>query len=57
MAVHTDDTDYQTVGADATDLERYDEVRLENEKVLIYDREDESAWIQSNAAVDLESML
>lgn len=51
-----DDVEFQTVGMDATELDRYAEVDLEGGDVVIYDRDNEDAWIQSRAAVGLDSM-
>lgn len=52
----TDGTDYRTVGMDAIDLGQYAEVSLEDGGVIIYDRENPNKWIQSNPAIDPESM-
>ncbi|MEF8851882.1 MAG: hypothetical protein V5A44_10535 [Haloarculaceae archaeon] len=57
MAVRTgDDTEYQTVGMDAAELQRYAEVTLESGEVVIYDEENEDAWVQSASAIGLEFM-
>jgi len=56
MSVTDEDTEYQTVGTDAADLQRYDDVTLEDGKVLIYDQDNEAAWIQSTSAIGLEFM-
>jgi len=58
MSVRTDDdeTRYRTVGMDATELQRYADVSLENGEVIIYDRDNEAAWIQSESAIGLAFM-
>jgi len=45
---------YDTRGVDATRYDRYASIRLEDEAVLIYDREEEGAWFQSRSAIGLE---
>lgn len=55
MPVHSDDTEYQTVGVDATDLRRYTTVDLDNGAVVLFDQEIEDAWIQTDHILDLES--
>lgn len=58
MAVPTRaDSEYQTIGVDAAELQRYAEVTLENGEVVIYDQENENAWIQSPSALGLEFMI
>lgn len=58
MAVRTGDgdTDYQTVGVDASEMTRYDHVTLEAGEVIIYDEGNEDAWLQSTSAIGLEFM-
>jgi len=58
MSVRTDDDEirYRTVGMDATELQRYADVSLENGEVIIYDRDNEAAWIQSESAIGLGFM-
>jgi hypothetical protein len=52
--ISTDDADeYTTVGPDAVDYARYATVTLADGAVLLYDREYEEAWIQSDAPVDV----
>ena len=59
MSVRTGDEDaeFETLGVDAVDLERYAEVILESGDVIVHDRDDEDAWIQSDLALELDSML
>lgn len=59
MSVRADDedTEYQTVGVDAAEIKRYAAVTVEDSEVLIYDRDNEDAWIQSPTACSLEAML
>jgi len=56
MSARTDDTDYETLGMDAAELDRYAEVTLESGGVIIYDRDNESAWIQADEPIELDSM-
>jgi hypothetical protein len=57
MSVRTgDDTEYRTVGMDAAELQRYADVSLENGEVVVYDRDNEAAWLQSESAIGLEFM-
>jgi len=49
----TSEREYVTVGLDAPDYEQYAEVTLEEEHVLLYDRDDEEAWMKSDTAIDL----
>jgi hypothetical protein len=59
MSARTDDgdTDYRTVGVDASEMGRYDHVALEDGAVIIYDEEDEESWVQSTSAIGLEFMI
>jgi len=58
MAVRTDDstTDYQTIGMDATELGQYADVSLDDGQVIIYDKDNEEAWVQSHSAIGVEFM-
>jgi len=57
MAASTDgDTEYRTVGVDAPELQQYAAVSLEDGEVIIYDQDNEKAWIQSPSALGLEFM-
>lgn len=40
--------DCSTVGVDAQSLERYEDVEAENGDLIVYDDEDQEAWIQSD---------
>ncbi len=51
-----DDTEYQTVGTGATELQRYAAIRLETGEAVVYDTRNEDAWIQSDSAVGLAVM-
>lgn len=51
-----DAEDSTTVGVNAVDVQRYAEITLENGAVLIYDQENEDAWLQSESANELEMM-
>lgn len=46
-----DDPAFTTIGPDAHDYERYAQVYLEEDAILLYDRENEDAWITSDAGV------
>lgn len=49
----TNEHEYTTMGPDARDYEQYAEVTLEEDHVLLYDRDDEEAWIKSDVAIDV----
>ena len=49
-------TEYGAVGAAAATAGRYADITLEGGEVVIYDVNDEAAWVQSEAAVSLELM-
>lgn len=40
--------DCSTVGVDAQPLERYEDVEAEDGALIVYDKEDQEAWIQSD---------
>lgn len=48
-----DDASFTTIGPDARDYERYVQVDLEEDAILLYDRENENAWVTSDAVVAL----
>lgn len=52
MEVRTsgDDPRYKTIGADVVELSRYANISLENGEVVIYDVDNEDAWIQSDSS-------
>lgn len=58
MVVRTEDDDieYQPVGAKAAELDRYAEITLEDGGIIIYDRDNENAWVQSQAPVELQAI-
>lgn len=56
MEVRNDDDSDETIAIEAANLERYTDIRLENGEVVIYDVDDENAWIQAASAVPLETM-
>jgi len=41
-----------TVGVDAPPLDRYEQIAL-NDGILIYDTDEETAWLQSDVVVEL----
>jgi hypothetical protein len=51
-----DDSEYKTIGVDAAELQQYAEVVLESGEVVIYDEDNEDAWVQSASAIGLEFM-
>ncbi len=51
----TDDRLYSTLGVDAVDLDRYVGVGFVDGEVYVYDTEQETAWIQSDAGVETEA--
>jgi hypothetical protein len=51
-----DGGEFATVGPDGADLDDYGTIDLENGQVLVYSREHEDAWIQSDDYVDLGLM-
>jgi hypothetical protein len=56
VSADDDDTRYRTVGMDAAELGRYADVTLEDGQVIIYDTDNEAAWIQSPSAIGVEFM-
>lgn len=40
--------DCSTVGVDAQPLERYEDVEAEDGALIVYDKENQEAWIQSD---------
>lgn len=57
MSTRADENaDRATFGADTATCERYAALRLGDSAVIIYDRRDEDAWIQSQSAVKLRLM-
>jgi len=47
-----DDPPYGTVGVDAPPLDRYEQIALDD-GILIYDTDEETAWLQSDVVVEL----
>ena len=57
MTTRTDDTaEYDAVGAGVVAYERYGEITLENGSIVVYDAENESAWIQSDRALERDDL-
>lgn len=60
MAVRNGDGDekseYHTVGVDAAALQQYAQVRVQDDEVVIYDQDNENAWVQSASTVDPDAM-
>lgn len=48
-------TEYTTLGPDAEEYGRYATIELDGD-ILLYDREVEDAWLQSDTAVDLDAV-
>lgn len=58
MSARTDDgSDYTTVGVDAPRMERYADLTTEDGDVLVYDQDNEDAWIQSDTALRRELVV
>jgi hypothetical protein len=58
MAASTDERgEFETIGVEAADMSRYADVQVEDGEVIVYDRDVESAWIQSDSALGLEFMI
>lgn len=65
--MHTPDTNldaderskqrYPTLGTDAVSLAAYDDVEAEADDLLVYDRENEDAWIQSDVHADRADLV
>lgn len=51
------DGDCPTVGVDAVSLERFVDIETEDGQLLVYDRDNEDAWIQSDLRVTRGSMV
>lgn len=48
-----DGSSFTTIGPDACCYERYAAVELAENAVLVYDRDDDNAWISSDVTVSL----
>jgi len=58
MTLQPDDgDDDRLLGIHTVEANRYDRVQLGDGGVIIYDREDEDAWIEAGEAVDLVGRL
>lgn len=59
MSVQPTDADdgYATLGVDAREMDRYADITLDNGETLVYDLEDEDAWIQAEFAISIEMMV
>ena len=51
-----DDARYKTIGSDVVELSRYADISLENGEVVIYDVDNEDAWIQSDSSTTQDAM-
>ncbi|MFD1564477.1 hypothetical protein ACFR99_13075 [Haloarchaeobius amylolyticus] len=45
-----------TIGVDAAPLERYSAVQTETDQLIVYDEQEEDAWIQSDDWIDALTM-
>jgi hypothetical protein len=52
-----DANEFSTLGVDAADFDGFDHVLLEDGDVIIYDRDHEDAWIQSDDYIQAGMML
>jgi len=48
---------YPTLGIDAASLSRYDDVEADDGDLLVYDVENEDAWVQSTVHADRADMV
>lgn len=51
------DGQYATVGVEAVDFERYGHIRVDDGESIVYDTENDQAWLQSGSTIDLGGML
>lgn len=49
-----EDGEYDIVGSHPDEFERYTQLRLDDGDVIVYDTENEDAWIQSDGAIGIE---
>jgi len=49
--------DRPTIGVDAVPLDRFADVGTEEGQLLVYDRDDETAWVQADLYVPRGTML
>ena len=49
--------DCHTLGVDANDLDRYADIATGSGDLLVYDREEEDAWIQSDTFVPRDDFV
>jgi hypothetical protein len=49
--------DRPTIGVDAVPLDRFADVGTEDGQLLVYDRDNETAWVQADLYVPRETML
>lgn len=58
MAIRgNEDDEYEIVGSRAVDFERYAQIRLDGGDVVVYDTQNEDAWVQSDGAIGIELMV
>jgi len=50
------EVEFVSLGVGATDLERYGDIRLADGAVIVYDVDDENAWIQSPSGIKVTAM-
>lgn len=52
-----DDTDRpHSIGVDAISLERYSTIQTDGDEIILYDEENDDAWIQSDTSVPLAAV-
>lgn len=57
MSANTSDGDrFPTAGVEAQAFERLDGIRTDDGELIVYDRDREAAWIQSDHSRSLETM-
>lgn len=56
--VHSpDDHEFTTMGPDAQRYDRYATVTTDDDEVILYDIDEETAWLQSDTAVSLAEVV
>jgi len=58
MSTDTTHPDQQpTIGVDAAPLERYSAIQTETDQLIVYNEQNEDAWIQSDDWIDALTMM
>jgi len=51
-----DDADHRPIAVESSTLDRYAHLSLDNGETVIYDRQNEAAWLQSASGIGLAFM-